>query len=83
MKRRFGGIIAEPQGVSSSRTTHRHMGPRSEPHHLDQSIINDSAYEKPIREVYTDTDMPVACDVIAGRDESDFYEALGPSAKDR
>ena len=27
--------------------------------------------------MYTDTDMPVNCKVAAGRDESDFYEALG------
>ena len=30
-----------------------------------------------IPEVYTDSDMPVNCKVAAGRDESDFYEALG------
>ena len=27
--------------------------------------------------MYTDTEMPVNCKVAAGRDESDFYEALG------
>ena len=27
--------------------------------------------------MYTDTGMPVNCNVAAGRDESDFYEALG------
>lgn len=76
MKRRFGGIIAEPQGVLIKDNSTGTWG-LGRSRITSTSIINDSAYEKPVREVYTDTDMPVACDVIAGRDESDFYEALG------
>jgi hypothetical protein len=75
-KREFGGIIAEPQGVLIKDNSTGTWG-LGRNRITSTSIINDSAYEKPIREVYTDTDMPVACDVIAGRDESDFYEALG------
>lgn len=76
LKRRFGGVIAEPQGVliKDNSTGRWGIGRNSI---TSTSIVNDSAYERPIREVYTDSEMPVACDVIAGRDESDFYEALG------
>ncbi len=72
----FGGIVAEPQGVliKDNGTGTWGLGRNRI---TSTSIVNDSAYEKPIREVYTDSDMPVGCDIIAGRDEFDFYEALG------
>lgn len=76
LKRRFGGVIAEPQGVLIKDNSTGVWG-LSRNRITSTSIINDSAYEKPIREIYTDSTMPVACDIIAGRDESDFYEALG------
>ena len=41
------------------------------------SLVADSIYDQVLAEVYTDTEMPVNCKVAAGRDESDFYEALG------
>ena len=41
------------------------------------SLVADSIYDQVLPEIYTDTDMPVNCKVAAGRDESDFYEALG------
>lgn len=75
-KREFGGIVAEPQGVPIKDNSTGTWG-LGRNRITSTSIINDSAYEKPIREVYTDTDMPVACDIIAGRDEGEFYESLG------
>jgi hypothetical protein len=43
------------------------------------SITNDTAYQRPVQEVYTDKAMKVTCDVAAGREENDgeFYAALG------
>ena len=41
------------------------------------SLVADSIYDQVVPEIYTDTEMPVNCKVAAGRDESDFYEALG------
>ena len=41
------------------------------------SLVADSIYDQVIPEIYTDSEMPVNCKVAAGRDESDFYEALG------
>lgn len=76
LKRRFGGVVAEPQGVLIKDNSTGTWG-LGRNRITSTSIVNDSAYEKPIREVYTDSIMPVPCDIIAGRDESDFYEALG------
>ena len=44
------------------------------------SIINDTCYGKPLRDIYINnggTPLPVDCDVVCGRDESEFYAALG------
>ena len=44
------------------------------------SVSNDTAYGKPLKDVWVNNltaPLPVPCDVIAGRDESEFYAALG------
>lgn len=44
------------------------------------SVSNDTAYGKALKDVWVNnltTPLPVPCDVIAGRDESEFYAALG------
>ena len=41
------------------------------------SVVNDTVYQRPLQEVFTDEQMLVTCDVAEGRDESDFYAALG------
>lgn len=44
------------------------------------SVTNDTAYGKPLKEIFVNNGtypLPVECDVIAGRDESEFYAALG------
>lgn len=70
MRRYFGGIIAEPQGVLiRDNQIKRNI--------TATSIVNDSVYDRVVKEIYTDSTMPVAADVVAGRDESDFYEAMG------
>ncbi len=88
MKHYFGGIIAEPQGVSIKDNSTGFMGfGRSTI--TATSIVNDSVYDQVIPEIYTDNEewtdsngnirsgMPVNCKICEGRDESDFYEALG------
>jgi len=40
-------------------------------------MVADSIYDQVLPEAYTDSAMPVNCKVAAGRDESDFYEAMG------
>lgn len=41
------------------------------------SVVDDTVYQRPIQEVFTDEQMLVNADVAEGRDESDFYAALG------
>jgi hypothetical protein len=76
MKRYYGGIVAEPQGVRIKDNSTGVWGfGRSTL--TSTSIVADSIYDQVLPEVYTDTEMPVNCKIAAGRDESDFYEALG------
>jgi hypothetical protein len=76
MKRYYGGIIAEPQGVRIKDNSTGVFGfGRSTI--TSTSLVADSIYDQVVPEIYTDAEMPVNCKVAAGRDESDFYEALG------
>ena len=76
MKKYYGGIIAEPQGVRIKDNSTGVWGfGRSTL--TSTSQIADSIYDQVLPEVYTDVAMPVNCKIAAGRDESDFYEALG------
>lgn len=74
MKRYYGGIIATPQSVVGFS---REGGSPILKLMTSTSVINDSVYDTVVPEVYTDYDMPVQCKIAAGRDESEFYEALG------
>ncbi len=76
MKRYYGGIIAEPQGVRIKDNSTGVWG-FGRSMLTSVSLVADSIYDQVLPEVYTDTEMPVNCKVAAGRDESDFYEALG------
>lgn len=69
MKLYFGGVLAEPQAVRIRDT-------RSGQKVTSTSQVADSIYGQVIPEIYTGADMPVRCLVAAGRDESDFYNAL-------
>ncbi len=76
MKRYFGGLLAEPQGVRIKDNSTGTWGfGRSSI--TSVSLVADSIYDEVLPEIYTDGDMPVNCKIAVGRDESDFYEALG------
>jgi hypothetical protein len=68
----FGGVVANPQGV-----TIRDNGSSGRPTITVTSIASDTMYGKALQEVYTNLPMPVPCTIADGRDESDFYEAIG------
>jgi hypothetical protein len=76
MKCYYGGILAEPQGVRIKDNSTGVWG-FGRSGLTSVSLVADSIYDQVLPEIYTDTDMPVNCKIAAGRDESDFYEALG------
>lgn len=41
------------------------------------SLASDSIYGLPLQEIYTDAELTVNCQIAAGREESDFYAAIG------
>ena len=71
MQRYYGGIAAQPQGVRIRDNANR--GARI----TATSVIADSVYGQAMPQIYTDAPLPVDCRVIAGRDEGEFYNALG------
>jgi hypothetical protein len=72
----FGGIIAKPQGVRIKDNSTGVWGfGRSTL--TSVSLVADSIYDQVLPEIYTDSPMPVNCKIAAGRDESDFYAAVG------
>ncbi len=88
MKWFFGGIIALVQGVSVKDNSTGVWGFRRS-QLTSTSIVAESIYNEVVPEIYTDDEgwtdangvaqdgMPVNCKIAMGRDESDFYEALG------
>lgn len=76
MKRHYGGILAEPQSVRIKDNSTGTWGFGRSPL-TSVSLVADSIYDQVLPEIYTDSNMPVNCKIAAGRDESDFYEALG------
>ena len=76
VEKSFGGVVALPQTVHIKDNSTGVFGfGRSSI--TSVSIAEESVYQRPVQEVYTDTPMLVTCDVADGRDESEFYSALG------
>jgi hypothetical protein len=72
----FGGVVADAQTVHIKDNSTGVFGfGRSQL--TSVSIAEDSIYQRTVQEVYTDEAMKVTCDVAAGRDESEYYSALG------
>jgi hypothetical protein len=70
MKRYYGAVIAEPQGVTIKDNSTGVFGfGRSSI--TSVSLVSDSIYDQVIPEIYTDSEMPVNCKVAAGRDDAD------------
>lgn len=76
MEVRFGGIVAKPQSVRLSWSGEETL--------THTSLIADSIYGDAISELYCDIQsqdiaigFPVKCRISAGRDEGDYYAAIG------
>ena len=66
----FGGILAKPQGVSIRENANKQRV-------TSYSLVSDSIYGRAVPEIYTARKLAVDCLVAAGREESDYYDALG------
>jgi len=72
----FGGLVVPPQSVHIKDNSTGVFGfGRSSM--TSVTVTQDTVYQRPLQEIFTDTPMNVTVDVAAGRDESDFYAALG------
>ena len=72
----FGGIIANPQSVYTKDNSSGTWGFGRSPL-TSTSIVSNTIYDQILQEIYTDSDFPIPCKIVAGRDEVDFYTALG------
>ena len=76
MENYFGGIIAKPAGVRIKDNSTGVWGfGRSTI--TSVSLVADSIYDEVVPEIYTDSPMPVKAKIAMGREESDFYAAVG------
>jgi len=72
----FGGLVVLPQKVRVKDNSTGVIGfGRSV--FTSVTVAQDTVYQRAIQEVYTDKSLVVTCDVAGGRDEGDFYSALG------
>jgi len=81
MQNFFGGIVAKPQSVRLRDWSEPGL---RKPLITSTSIVADSIYDKVLREIWCNIaggddskGIKVNCDLVSGRDESDFYNALG------
>lgn len=72
----FGGIVANPRSVVTKDNSTGTWGYGRSPL-TSTSIVAETLYDKVLPEIYTDSDFPVPANIIAGRDEGDFYAAVG------
>jgi len=72
----FGGILAKPIGVRIKDNSTGVWG-FGRSIITSVSLVADSIYDEVVPEIYTDSDMPVNAKIAMGRDESDFYAAVG------
>jgi hypothetical protein len=72
----FGGMVIPPQSVRIKDNSTGVFGfGRSA--FTSVTVVDDTVYQRPLQEVYTDEPMSISTDVAAGRDEGDYYAALG------
>jgi hypothetical protein len=76
VKGSFGGIVALPASVRLKDNSTGVFG-FGRSRITSVTLTNESVYQRPIQEIWSDHEMPVVCDVAAGREESEFYSALG------
>jgi hypothetical protein len=72
----FGGVVFPPQAVRIKDNSTGVFG-FGRSGMTSVSVVQDTVYQRPLQEIFTDEQMLINADVAEGRDESDFYAALG------
>ena len=72
----FGGILTEAQSVRIKDNSSGFFG-LGRNSITSTSILDENLYGRVLPEIFTDSDMPVAAQIVASRDESEFFTALG------
>jgi hypothetical protein len=76
MQTYFGGIVAQPQSVRIKDNSTGTWGYRRSSI-TSVSLQEETVYDQVVPEIYTNVPMQVNCRIVSGREESDFYDALG------
>jgi hypothetical protein len=76
VEKSFGGVVVPQQVVRVKDSTTGVLG-WGRSWMTSVTVSNDTIYQNPLQEVWTDEAMPVVCPVAGGRDENDFYAAMG------
>jgi hypothetical protein len=72
----FGGLVVPPQAIRVKDNSTGTWGfGRSQ--FTSVSVVNDTIYQRAIQEIFTDKPMVVIPDIAMGRDESEFFAAVG------
>jgi hypothetical protein len=72
----FGGVIVPPQAIRVKDSSTGVLG-WGRSWMTSVTIASDTIYQNVLPEVYTNEPMPVSAMLMGGRDENDFYAALG------
>src|SRR4029077_20565376 len=73
----FGGVVVAPQARRFSWPFDTGVVGWAGSKFTSITVAADTVYQRVIQEIYTDLPTVVTCDVAAGRDEKEFYSALG------
>lgn len=76
MERYYGGLQLDPQTVRVKDNSTGWFG-QGRLTQTATSLVGDTAMGQPLAIIVTDIPITVPCQLMAGRDEGDFYEALG------
>jgi hypothetical protein len=72
----FGGLVVPAQAVRIKDNSTGVLG-WGRSMMTSVTVSDDTIYQRPLQEIFTDEGMNVTADVASGRDESDYYAALG------
>src|SRR5215471_1903771 len=72
----FGGVVVPQQAIRVKDSTTGVMG-WGRSWMTSVTVSNDTIYQNVVPEVWTDTQMSIDAPIMGGRDENDYYAAIG------